>query len=59
MGARTTLNGIYLTLSLAIAALIGAMTNSWVIFAISLSLLIAARLHSGAIRIKPRRRRGK
>lgn len=55
MGARTTLNGIYVTICLAVAVFFGGVTGSWVVFTISAAALIGAKIHSGAIR--PSRRR--
>lgn len=56
MGARTTLNGIYVTCALAIAAFFGAVTESWIVFVISAAVLVATRIHSGAIRPNQRRK---
>jgi len=53
MGARTTLNGVYLSGTLALAAILGLIAGSWAVFVISLVVLIAANVHSG--RIRPRR----
>lgn len=52
MGARTTLNGIHVTGALAVAAIFGAMTESWLVFVISLGVLIGLKIHSGAIRVQ-------
>lgn len=52
MGARTTLNGIYVTGALAGAAIFGAMTESWLVFVISLGVLVGMKIHSGAIRVQ-------
>jgi hypothetical protein len=54
MGARTSLNGIYLSGALALAALLGWATGSWGVFIISVAVLIGANVHAG--RIRPRRR---
>jgi hypothetical protein len=54
MGARTTLNSIYLSGALGIAAVLGWATGSWGVFLVSLSVLIGANLHAG--RIRPGRR---
>lgn len=56
MGARTTLNGIYLTGAVVIAGLLGTATGSWLVFAISLVVLVLANMHSGRIRPKGRGR---
>lgn len=50
MGARTTLNGIYLSGALAIAAVLGWATGSWGVFIIGLGILIGANIHAGKIR---------
>lgn len=57
MGARTTLNGIYVTLALAVAVLFGGLTESWLVFVVSLGVLIAMKVHSGAIRPHTHKRR--
>ncbi len=59
MGARTTLNGIYLTGALAVAAILGGATGSWVICAISLAVLVGVSLHVGRIRLGRRGRRSR
>lgn len=59
MGARTTLNGIYVAGTLAVAAIFGAMTESWLVFVISLGVLVGMKIHSGAIRVQTRNGRRK
>jgi len=59
MGARTTLNGIYLTGALVVAAILGGATGSWVVFAISLTVLFGVSLHAGRIRPGRRGRRSR
>ena len=56
MGARTTLNGIYVTWALAVAALLGAVTESWMVFLISAGVIVYTKIKSGAIRPNKRRR---
>jgi hypothetical protein len=56
MGARSSLNSIYLTGALAVAGLLGGLTDSWSVFAIFLIALVAVNLHSGRIRPGTRRR---
>jgi hypothetical protein len=56
MGARTSLNAIYLSGTLVLAAVLGLATGSWGIFLISLGVLIAANVHAGRIRPTSRRR---
>ena len=57
MGARTTLNGIYLSGTLVFAAVLGWATGSWGVFVISLAVLIGANVHAGRIRPSRRSRR--
>lgn len=59
MGARKTLNSIYMTASLVLAALVGWAAGSWTVFAICLVALIAANLHAGRIRPGRRDRRSR
>jgi len=59
MGARTTLNGIYLSGALAISAILGLITESWVVFVIALAVLIGANVHAGRIRPEGRQRRSR
>jgi hypothetical protein len=59
MGARETLNSVYLIGSLAIAALVGCGTGSWTVFVVSLVALVAANLHAGRIRPGRRGRRSR
>ena len=59
MGARTTLNGIYLSGALAIAAVLGWATESWGVFIVGLAVLIAASVHAGRIRPARRGRRSR
>lgn len=46
------MNGIHVTGALAVAAIFGAMTESWLVFVISLGVLIGLKIHSGAIRVQ-------
>jgi hypothetical protein len=57
MGARTTLNSIYVNASLILAAIVGYVTGSWIVFVVSLVSLVAANLHAGRIRPRGRGRR--
>jgi hypothetical protein len=59
MGARTTLNGIYMSGALAVAAVLGWATGSWGVFIISLAVLIGANVHAGRIRPGRRGRRSR
>ena len=55
MGARTKLNSVYVLGSLAVAAIIGAVAGSWIVFAIVSAVLIGCSVSDGGIR--PTRRR--
>lgn len=56
MGARQKLNQIYLTGTLAVAAVVGLLTQSAFMFCLALGLLAVTHLHGGSIRLrKPRR----
>lgn len=55
MSARQKLNQGYVQGCLAIAALIGAVCRSWVIFGIAAVVLIGLSTHSGEIRPTPGR----
>ena len=57
MSARKKLNTIYLFVATGTAAFFGLMFRSVVVFAICLTLLIAAFLDAGSIRPKSKRRR--
>jgi hypothetical protein len=59
MGASTSLNGIYLSGALAIAAILGWATGFWAVFIIILAVLIAACVHAGTIRPRRRGRRSR
>jgi hypothetical protein len=50
MGARQKLNSINATGCLALAAVIGALTESWAVFLTVAALLIAGSIHAGHIR---------
>jgi len=55
LGARTKLNSVYVLGSLAVAAIIGAVAGSWIVFAIVSAVLIGCSVSDGGIR--PTRRR--
>jgi hypothetical protein len=59
MGARTTLNSVYLMGALFVAAILGGATGSWVIFAVSLAIIVGVSLHAGRIRPGRRGRRAR
>ena len=55
LGARTKLNSVYVLGCLAVAAIIGAVAGSWIVFAIVSAVLIGCSVSDGGIR--PTRRR--
>jgi hypothetical protein len=57
MGAREKLNEIHMLIAVAGAAVLGWATGSWIACGVSLTILIAVKLHSGAIRTGGRRKR--
>ena len=56
MSARQKLNAAYIQGGLIVAAFVGALVQSWVVFAIAAAVLIGLSLLGGEIR--PRSRRG-
>jgi hypothetical protein len=56
MGAREKLNGAFFTGSLFLAAAAGSLADSWAVFFIGLTILVAANFCTGEIR--PSKRRG-
>ena len=56
LGARHKLNSIYFCGSVAVAGIIGAVADSWMVFFIAAGLLIAGSLSDGGIRPNKRRR---
>ena len=48
--ARDKLNGAYFCGSLLIAAMIGGMTESWLIFLIAAAIFLSLNVQSGEIR---------
>jgi hypothetical protein len=50
MGARLKLNQLYLGGTQVVAAIFGLASGSWVMFGISLALILAAILQTGRIR---------
>ena len=51
MNARRKLNGAYFTGSLLLAALAGGLSQSWVVFALALAVLVVLNLNAGDIRL--------
>jgi hypothetical protein len=56
VGARQQLNRAFVNGSLLLAAVVGALTGSWLIFGLSLAALVVGNLYAGAIRPSRRRR---
>jgi hypothetical protein len=56
MGARAKLNSVYLTGSLVIAGVLGAVSESWTVFAVAAVVLVGCSVHDRGIRLKGRRR---
>ena len=55
MNARVKLNQAFVYGALIAAAVIGGATRSWLVFFIILGISVLANLHSGNIRVRPRR----
>lgn len=52
MSARKKLNAAYFTGSVVVAAIAGFGTQSWVVFLVSLALLVGGNLIAGACCVK-------
>lgn len=50
MGARKKLNAAHWNGNLIIAGLVGALTESWLVFVVGLAILIILDLYAGGIR---------
>lgn len=57
MGARQKLNQAHIIAALVIAAVIGAVTQSWIMFWIAAIIAVGSSFHAGGIRVDGRRRR--
>jgi hypothetical protein len=55
MGARKKLNEIHAIIAIAIAAVLGLGTGSWIVFGGALAILVGGKMYSGAIRTRRRR----
>jgi O-antigen ligase len=55
MGARKKLNEIHAIIAVVIAVALGSVTSSWIVFGLSLAVLMGAKIYSGAIRSRTRR----
>ena len=53
MGARTRLNSLYLIGVLMVAAIIGGIAQSWIVFLVVAGVLTALMVHGGDIRSSP------
>jgi hypothetical protein len=53
MGARLKLNQVYFGGTLVVAAILGLASGSWVMFGVSLALILVANLQTGRIRPAP------
>lgn len=56
MSARNKLNSMYTGALTMLAAFIGAVFQSWLVFAVALAVLVVMNLSSGNIRPSPSRR---
>ena len=57
MGARTKLNQHHVVGALGVAAIVGGLAGSWVVFVAVAAVLIASSIHSGEIRPDKGRKR--
>jgi hypothetical protein len=55
MGARKKLNEIHAIIAVVIAAVLGSVTDSWIVFGLTLAVVMGAKVYSGAIRTRIRR----
>ena len=53
MGAREKLNSTHIIGSLGVAGVLGVLTSSWIVFAVAGTLMVAAGVCSGDIRLCP------
>jgi hypothetical protein len=56
VGAREKLNGVHLLGAIAIAGILGALAESWLVFFIAAAVLVAVEIHAGNVRLEKRRR---
>ena len=56
MGARQKLNSINTVGALAAGGIVGALTGSWLVFIVTVGVLVCAAISAGDIRPKSRRR---
>lgn len=55
MGARQKLNKAFFNGSLLVAAFVGILADSWLVFGLTLLVMLALSLHSGEIRTSKKR----
>lgn len=55
MGARQKLNNFHILGTIGVAGLVGLVTGSWAVAAITGAVLVSLSLHKGDIRLRPRR----
>ena len=55
MGARQKLNSIHILGAVGAAGLLGLITGSWAVAAITGAVIVSLSLHKGDIRLKGRR----
>jgi hypothetical protein len=56
MSARTKLNSMYIAGATAVAAGVGSLVGSWLLFFFTAALLIGSAIYAGDVRLKSRRR---
>lgn len=56
MDARQKLNSAFFNGSLLLAGAVGMLTQSWLVFGVALTVLLAANLYAGDIRPTKRKR---
>lgn len=54
MGARQKLNQAHVNGALVVAALVGAVTQSWIVFVVAALLAVGLSVHGGGIRTRGR-----
>ena len=59
MGARQRLNSVYMIGVLMVAAVIGGIAQSWIVFLVVAGVLTALMVHGGDIRSSPTTRHPK
>ena len=57
MGARHKLNEIHLLGAVGIAAIVGALAQSWTVFFIAVAILVGGSIYAGDVRFDRRHRK--